>query len=165
MPAASSNAQRIDAERLEALPQHLAALAEGRLGHALERAAIAGERLRRAGSSRTTDDVTFGGGTKARRRDVEQDLRLGAPAGEHGRAGRRPSLPGAATMRSATSRWNISTSRSYQGGHGSAVSQCDQQRGRDVVGQVGDDARAAAGEQRRGSNSSASPATTSSRPG
>ena len=44
-------------------------------------------------------------------------------------------------MRSATSRWNISTSRSYQGGHGSSVSQPDQQSGGDVVGQVCDDAR------------------------
>ena len=39
MPAAASSAQRIDAERLEALAQHLAALAEGGLGHALEQRA------------------------------------------------------------------------------------------------------------------------------
>jgi hypothetical protein len=30
--------------------------------------------------------------------------------------------PGFAAMRSATSRWNIKTSRSYHGGHGSAES-------------------------------------------
>ena len=35
------------------------------LGHALQRCAIAGERLARAASARTSDDVTFGGGTKA----------------------------------------------------------------------------------------------------
>ena len=51
-------------------------------------------------------------------------------------------------MRSATSRWNISTSRSYQGGHGSSGEPGDQQRGRDVVGQVGDDARRCAAEMR-----------------
>ena len=32
-------------------------------------------------------------------------------------------LPGAATMRSATSRWNMSTMRAYHGGHGSLSSQ------------------------------------------
>ena len=57
--------QRIGAERFQALAQHLAALAEGGLGDALERAAVAGERLRRAGRARTSDEVTFGGGTKA----------------------------------------------------------------------------------------------------
>ena len=63
-------------------------------------------------------------------------------------------------MRSATSRWNISTSESYHGGHGSTREPADQQRGRDVVGQVGDDARRAAVEMRRADRtSSASPAT------
>ena len=114
MPAASSKAAGIDTERLQALPQHLAALAEGGLGHALQGCAIAGERLGR-GVSRTTEDVTFGGGTKARRRDVEQDLRFGAPAGQHGEAAIRFARPGVATMRSATSRWNISSSRVVPG--------------------------------------------------
>ena len=55
------------------------------------------------------------------RRHIEQDLGLAAPLRQH----RQPAvglLPGAATMRSATSRWNISVSLSYQGGQGSAVS-------------------------------------------
>ena len=41
--------QRIGAERFEALAQHLAALAEGGLGDALQRGAVAGQRARRAG--------------------------------------------------------------------------------------------------------------------
>ena len=56
--------QRIGAERSQALPQHLAALAERRLGHAFEQAAVARQRRRRAASVRTTDEVTLGGGTK-----------------------------------------------------------------------------------------------------
>ena len=76
MPAASSSAQRIDAERLEALPQHLAALAEGGLGHALQRARVAGQRLGARHRAAPPTEVTLGGGTKADRRDVEQDLRL-----------------------------------------------------------------------------------------
>ena len=86
---------------------------------------------------------------EGRRRHVEQDLGLGAPAGEHRRAGRRSSSPGAATMRSATSRWNISISLSYQGGQGSAVSQSTSSAVRDIVGQVGDDAGAARRRARR----------------
>ena len=51
-------------------------------------------------------------------------------------------------MRSATSRWNISTARSNQGGHGSTLSHPTKQRRGDVVGQIGDDAHGPAGEQR-----------------
>ena len=51
-------------------------------------------------------------------------------------------------MRSATSRWNISTIMSYQGGQGSALSQPIRSCGRDVVGQVGDDLGSFATEQR-----------------
>ena len=52
-------------------------------------------------------------------------------------------LPGAATIRSATSRWNISVSDRHQGGHG-AAQPAQEQRGADIVGQVGDDVRAVA---------------------
>ena len=74
------------------------------------------------GTSSTTDEVTFGGGTKADGCDVEQDLRLACASRPAPTAGRSCLLPGGATMRSATSRWNISTSRSNHGGQGSVVS-------------------------------------------
>ena len=74
--------RRIGAERSQALAQHLAALAEGRRGDALERDAVARQR-RGARDSRTTDDVTFGGGTKADGATSNRMLRLRAPAGEH----------------------------------------------------------------------------------
>jgi hypothetical protein len=45
---------------------------------------------------------------------------------------------------------------SYQGGHGSTLSQLDEQSGGDVVGQVGDDAARAAPKRGRGSKVSAS---------
>ena len=57
------------------------------------------------------------------RRHLEEEFRPRPPLREHARAGRTPLLPGAATMRSATSRWNISVRLSHQGGHGSAESQ------------------------------------------
>ena len=43
-------------------------------------------------------------------------------------------------MRIATSRWNISTSRSNQGGQGSVLSQPIEEGRGDAIGQVGDDA-------------------------
>ena len=49
-------------------------------------------------------------------------------------------------IRSATSRWNINTSRSYHGGHGSTREPVDQERGRDIVRQVRDDTRRPAGK-------------------
>ena len=64
MPACIQQGQRIAPERLKALAQHLAALAEGRLGHALQRLGAARQRRAR-GTSSTSDEVTFGGGTKA----------------------------------------------------------------------------------------------------
>ena len=64
-PAASSSGKRIGAERLQALPQHLAALAEGRLGDALEHARRSQGRGLARGMNCTTDEVTLGGGTKA----------------------------------------------------------------------------------------------------
>src|SRR5690348_16819992 len=69
-----------------------------------------------AGTMCTTAEVTFGGGTKAERLTVMArrgfDLHWAA-------TDRRPyaSLPGEATIRSATSFWNISVSELHQGGH------------------------------------------------
>ena len=79
------------------------------------------------------------------RRDVEQDARLGAPAGQHRqpavglRAGRR----GDAFRDLALEHQHqpVEPGRPRLGGQPG-----DQQRGRDVVGQVGDDARGAAAE-------------------
>ena len=71
----------------------------------------------------TTDDVTFGGGTKA----------AGFTSNSTFTCMRQPTStlsrpyffePGPAAIRSATSRWNISTAESYHGGQGSMLSQC-----------------------------------------
>src|SRR6185295_8175144 len=74
------------------------------------------------GISSTTDEVTLGGGTKF---EGWTSNRIFACVRQEARTDSRPYflLPGLAAIRSATSRWNISTSRSYQGGHGSMVSQ------------------------------------------
>src|SRR6185312_4903064 len=74
------------------------------------------------GTRRTTLDVTLGGGTNA---DGATSKRILASVRQPASTARRPYdlPPGLATMRSATSRWNISTIASYQGGHGSIVSQ------------------------------------------
>ena len=54
-----------------------------------------------------------------------------APAARARRAGRNPrGRAASATMRSATSRWNISVSDCHKGGHGSRVEPAGQQRGR-----------------------------------
>ena len=73
----------IDAERLQALPQHLAALAECRLGDALQRAAVAGQAVRRAARAAPRDDVTFGGGTKADGAMSNRIFASRAPARQH----------------------------------------------------------------------------------
>src|SRR5262249_18972932 len=74
------------------------------------------------GKSRTTDDVTLGGGTKAEGATSNTIL---ASVRHPASTARRPYCldPGAAMMRSATSRWNISTNEPHHGGHGSTPSQ------------------------------------------
>ena len=56
---------RVIAERFQTLAQHLAALAEGGLGHALQCIGDSQASGSARGTSSTTDEVTFGGGTKA----------------------------------------------------------------------------------------------------
>ena len=136
---------RIDAQRLQALPQHLAALAEGRLGHLLQGSASQASGAAR-GTSRTTDDVTLGGGTKAEgatsNRIFASHASPPAPT-----AGRRSCCPArrrcARPPRAGTSAPAVVPGRPRLGGQ-----PADQQRGRDVVGQVGDDARARAAQMR-----------------
>src|SRR5262249_43959339 len=74
------------------------------------------------GTSSTSEEVTLGGGTNA---VGATSKRMRACVRQPASTDRRPYdlEPEPAVMRSATSRWNISTSRSYQGGHGSTVSQ------------------------------------------
>ena len=74
------------------------------------------------GTSRTTDEVTLGGGTKA---EGATSNMIFASVRQPASTARRPNglSPGLATMRSATSRWNISTIMSNHGGHGSVPSQ------------------------------------------
>ena len=64
----------------------------------------------------------MGGGTKA---EGETSNMIFASVRQPASTARRPycSSPGVATMRSATSRWNISTIVSNHGGHGSVPSQ------------------------------------------
>ena len=68
MPADADAVFRIGRQRLQALAQHLAALAEGGGRHASpDRPDRAGATGSASGSRRTTLEVTFGGGTKALR--------------------------------------------------------------------------------------------------
>ena len=59
-------------------------------------------------------------------------------------AGRNARCRACATIRSATSFWNIRVSDRHHGGHG-PLEPAQQQRGADIVGQVGDDMGAVAG--------------------
>ena len=110
-------------------------------------AAVARQRRRRAGSARTTDDVTFGGGTKADGCMSNRIFGSRAPAGQH----RQPAI-GLAAGRGDDALGDLALEHQHQpvvprrprlGGQ-----PADQQRGGDVVGQVGDDARGLAVEIR-----------------
>ena len=83
MPAACEQGLGVAAQRLEALAQHLAALAEGGGRHPLQRRDPAADAPgAAAASSSTTAEVTLGGGVKAagRRRTAAAQR---APLGEH----------------------------------------------------------------------------------
>ena len=99
---------RIDAKRLQALPQHLAPLAEGGRDHPFQRPRVAGQGIGPR-HEWTTDDVTFGGGREGARRQSNR-IRASQRQPPGRQAGHRLFEPGLATMRSATSRWNISVS-------------------------------------------------------
>ena len=113
-----------------------------------QRAAFAGRAALARGTSSTSDDVTLGGGTKALTARCRTGCAPRCASRPAPTAGRRSWSRAAATMRSATSRWNISTSRSIPRRPRLGGQPADQQRGRDVVGQVGDDARRRAVELR-----------------
>ena len=83
-PAFSSSGMGSSAERLQARAQHLAALAEGRRGDALERAAVAGQGIRARARAAPRDDVTLGGGTKADGAMSNRIFASRAPARQHG---------------------------------------------------------------------------------
>ena len=144
--------RRVGAERFEALAQHLAALAEGGLGHALEH--VGGRRQAAAarGTSRTERRGHLRRRHEGGRRNVEQDFRLAAPRSPAPRAGHRSSSPGAATMRSR----HLALEHQHQPviprRPGLGGQPGDEQGGRDVVGQVGDDARRPPSRYGRGSN-------------
>ena len=67
MPAVGEQPGGVDPERLEALAQHLAALAECRRRDAFEGGVLQASGAGR-GTRRTTDEMTFGGGVNAPRR-------------------------------------------------------------------------------------------------
>ena len=144
-PGAREQRQRIGAERFQALAQHLAALAEGGLGDALERAAVAGERVlarRQADQGRRH----LGRRHEGAGGDVEQDARIAAPSGEHRQAavalgaGLGDDAPG-----------HLALEHQHQtvvpGRPRLEREPGDQQRGGDVVGQVGDDPYRSVGEE------------------
>ena len=156
--------QGIAPERFQALTQHLAPLAEGGLGHLLQRDGFAGQR-RAARNQLDQRRRDFGRRHERGRRDVEQDARLGAPAGQHRQAAvrLRARRRGDAFRDLALEHQHqpVEPGRPRLGGQ-----PADQERGRDVVGQVGDDARRSRLRAAFcGSKASASAATTSRRPG
>ena len=119
IPAAASAASTRPADRQLArqhVVEHLAALAEARLDEppelVLARRRSSRSRPRTARATRTAES-TSGAGSNAVRRDA------GARPGPRRGTGRTrtgsSSAPGGAAIRSATSRWTISTSRSGRG--------------------------------------------------
>ena len=152
-------------DRLQALAQHLAALAEGRPGHRLEGADAAGQGLRR-GVRCTTLDVTFGGGTKAEGGTSNRMRASVAPAAQHAEAAviLRVALVGDDALGHLA--LEHQRERLPPGRPGLAGEPARQQRRADIVGQVGDDPRRRAAERAAaGRRRSASASTTSSRPG
>ena len=148
MPAAASSAAAIAAQRFQALAQHLAALAEGGGGDALQQRPIGRSPSGAArGASCTTVEVTLGGGAKACGGTSNSELHLAEPLRQH----REPAigLAAAARRRGAPP---PPSGTSGSGAHRRAISPqpAEQQRRRDVVGQVGDDlARRRLDEARR----------------
>ena len=113
----------------------------------------------------TTLDVTLGGGTKARGRHVEQDRRARSAIAPAPTAGHRPSLPRLRDEALGHLLLEHQGQRLNHGGQWSRSSQRDQQRRRDVVGQVGDDLGAARRDSVASRRRARRPRSTSSRPG
>ena len=157
MPAAASRAPASPPSAAQALAQHLAALAEGGGGDALQIAR--GRRARAAaarGIERTTLEVTLGGGVKARGGEVEAAARLGAaPLREH----REPAVVLAA-RRGDEAVGDLLLEHQGQATRTRRRAPASrEQRRRDVVGQVGDDPPRRRRRALRASISSASPST------
>ena len=142
-------ARRLRRDGFQALAQHLAPLAERRARDRLKGADPAGKG-RFAG--RQVDDAR---GDLRRRhegrgRHVEEDARFASASRRARRGGRNPSgRISSATIRSATSRWNISVSERHQGGQSRRGEPAGQKGRADVVGQVGDDPHRIAADQRK----------------
>ena len=137
---------RIDSQRFEALPQHFPPLAERRRGDLLERPAVAG--LRRAARHQPYHRrgdfwLRHEGG----RRNVEQDFCFSAPVREHA----QPSI-GLVVLARDDPLGHLALKHQHHhvvpGRPRLDRQPVDQKRGRDVVGQVGDDFRWLAAEQR-----------------
>ena len=136
MPAAASSSAAAGVERPQALPQHLAALAEGGRRHALQRCLVG--RMQRLGARR---DLQNGRCHLRRRgegagRDVEQAPHLAQPLHEHAET----AVILAARRRRQPVR-DLLLEHQRQAGDGADIGKPAQQQGRgDIVGQVGDDA-------------------------
>ena len=163
-PGGGGEPRRIDGERFEALPQHLAALAERGGRDLLERPAVAGFRRLR-GTSRTTDEVTLGCGTNAA---GEMSNRILVSARQFASTA-EPSI-GLVILVRDDAFGHLALEHQHHhvvpGRPGLDREPVDQERGGDIVGQVGDDFGAA---RRRATAADrtlcASAQTISSRPG
>ena len=140
--------RRIDRQRFEALPQHFAALAEGRGRHLFEGAAVA-----RLGRAARHQPHHRGGHLGLRheggRGNVEQDFGLGAPVGEH----REPAI-GLVILLRDDPLGDLALKHQHHhvvpGRPWLDREPVHQQRGRDIVGQVGDDFCTFAAQHRAG---------------
>ena len=112
--------------------------------HRLSSAAASSRSSAAKGSRTRTADSTLGAGSKASR-GTRNATR--AFAWYWTKTERYDIAPGGAAIRSATSRWTISTRRSARGGD---AEQAVEDRARDVVRQVGDDVVRRRAEVRRG---------------
>ena len=169
MPAGSASAFGVPPdgvrERPQGVRQRLPALHEHRPHHPLERRA----RLRRAATdglkvSRTTAEWTFGGGRNAPGGSVSSALHVGLQRARRSSARRSPSSRLGATSRSATSSCSITVASSESRADWREAEELEQDRRRDVVGQVaGDPQRARRPDSGARSKSRMSPTTTGRR--
>ena len=127
----------------QALPKHLAALSEGGGRHSFEHERIDAFGLicrDQSGRSRSSPSA-------AARTTICEPASRSSPS--HA-TGRRPQgahngrYPVPATIRSATSRWNIKVSERHHGGHSSPPSQRSSNAVPTLYGKIGDDMRAVA---------------------
>ena len=132
--ATKSSTLSVSARRCGSMPSASAASSAPGIGLRLERSilrrwpkaasvsrsmtvGVDARRAARPGTMWTTAEVTLGGGTKAERLTRHRDPRASRATARRPTAVRKRRCPGAATIRSATSFWNIRVSDRHHGGH------------------------------------------------